>query len=126
MGGFRMWSFVCCLEPATARALPSSAKSVGCYPIAGERHVATSDSRAFPSFAEQSPRKVFAFGDSGRLRHRRATEQGRSEEHTSELQSLRHLVCRLLLEKKKTKWTTTDRRRRPWHRSLPGALDAAR
>src|ERR1035438_8534680 len=27
-------------------------------------------------------------------------EGGRSEEHTSELQSLRHLVCRLLLEKK--------------------------
>src|SRR5262245_64380120 len=30
--------------------------------------------------------------------------RGRSEEHTSELQSLRHLVCRLLLEKKKTKY----------------------
>src|SRR5258705_9239346 len=29
----------------------------------------------------------------------------RSEEHTSELQSLRHLVCRLLLEKKKITWT---------------------
>src|SRR5437899_10206287 len=29
--------------------------------------------------------------------------RGRSEEHTSELQSLRHLVCRLLLEKKKKK-----------------------
>src|SRR5437899_9585309 len=30
----------------------------------------------------------------------------RSEEHTSELQSLRHLVCRLLLEKKKpTGWS---------------------
>src|ERR1035441_7558159 len=28
-------------------------------------------------------------------------ERLRSEEHTSELQSLRHLVCRLLLEKKK-------------------------
>src|SRR5258708_36306182 len=28
---------------------------------------------------------------------------GRSEEHTSELQSPDHLVCRLLLEKKKTK-----------------------
>src|ERR1039458_10493158 len=27
----------------------------------------------------------------------------RSEEHTSELQSLRHLVCRLLLEKKHTR-----------------------
>src|SRR5205814_4798423 len=31
----------------------------------------------------------------------------RSEEHTSELQSLRHLVCRLLLEKKKTNETPT-------------------
>src|SRR5262245_66240560 len=30
-----------------------------------------------------------------------ATRVPRSEEHTSELQSLRHLVCRLLLEKKK-------------------------
>src|SRR5437899_5336841 len=29
-----------------------------------------------------------------------ADEQKRSEEHTSELQSLRQLVCRLLLEKK--------------------------
>src|SRR5205814_10237631 len=29
----------------------------------------------------------------------------RSEEHTSELQSLRHLVCRLLLEKKKTSFS---------------------
>src|SRR5437899_4678442 len=29
------------------------------------------------------------------------TMSDRSEEHTSELQSLRHLVCRLLLEKKK-------------------------
>src|SRR5262245_17311440 len=31
----------------------------------------------------------------------RTIEVVRSEEHTSELQSLRHLVCRLLLEKKK-------------------------
>src|SRR2546422_1421862 len=29
---------------------------------------------------------------------------GRSEEHTSELQSRLHLVCRLLLEKKKTEY----------------------
>src|SRR5262245_62443586 len=34
-------------------------------------------------------------------RGRSATTSSRSEEHTSELQSLRHLVCRLLLEKKK-------------------------
>src|SRR5437899_12920300 len=32
----------------------------------------------------------------------------RSEEHTSELQSLRHLVCRLLLEKKKEKINKND------------------
>src|SRR2546429_3792210 len=41
--------------------------------------------------------------------HRRGAPQGkcgrnpRSEEHTSELQSRLHLVCRLLLEKKKNK-----------------------
>src|SRR5205814_8760481 len=35
--------------------------------------------------------------------HARARWWRRSEEHTSELQSLRHLVCRLLLEKKKEK-----------------------
>src|ERR1039458_10695836 len=32
---------------------------------------------------------------------REAAHKMRSEEHTSELQSLRHLVCRLLLEKRK-------------------------
>src|SRR5258707_7545905 len=31
----------------------------------------------------------------------RCAESGRSEEHTSELQSRQYLVCRLLLEKKK-------------------------
>src|SRR5687768_18249467 len=45
-------------------------------------------------------------------------DHARSEEHTSELQSRLHLVCRLLLEKKKTRSrpTTTDSRsssRRP-------------
>src|SRR5687767_15646934 len=33
---------------------------------------------------------------------RRFAKMARSEEHTSELQSLAYLVCRLLLEKKKT------------------------
>src|SRR5689334_24245161 len=36
----------------------------------------------------------------------------RSEEHTSELQSQFHLVCRLLLEKKKTKTNRTQHDRR--------------
>src|SRR5258705_4283837 len=34
----------------------------------------------------------------GRILPERFFEETRSEEHTSELQSLRHLVCRLLLE----------------------------
>src|SRR5438046_8096396 len=37
---------------------------------------------------------------------RLAQVQARSEEHTSELQSLTNLVCRLLLEKKKQERTT--------------------
>src|SRR2546425_6804662 len=43
-----------------------------------------------PSPAHHSPIRV------------RSDLQERSEEHTSELQSLAYLVCRLLLEKKKT------------------------
>src|SRR2546422_8227511 len=38
----------------------------------------------------------------GNRRHRGEGADQRSEEHTSELQSRLHLVCRLLLEKKKT------------------------
>src|SRR5262245_63753777 len=40
------------------------------------------------------------FDGAGSLRAVPATVAVRSEEHTSELQSLRHIVCRLLLEKK--------------------------
>src|SRR2546430_6956474 len=44
---------------------------------------------------------------------------GRSEEHTSELQSQSNLVCRLLLEKKKEKdIQIIDRRMRDTHRPL--------
>src|SRR2546425_1535053 len=45
----------------------------------------------------------------------------RSEEHTSELQSLAYLVCRLLLEKKK-KMRSGDGRRNHWCRNLPVVL----
>src|SRR5438034_3362539 len=41
----------------------------------------------------------------GTAHHVRAAVEVRSEEHTSELQSHSDLVCRLLLEKKKTKMT---------------------
>src|SRR2546422_4134061 len=42
-------------------------------------------------------------------RELRAAGRVRSEEHTSELQSRLHLVCRLLLEKKKKNWTRMTR-----------------
>src|ERR1039458_10420824 len=48
-------------------------------------------------FRSSSPRQGFGRPQFPRIR----PAGGRSEEHTSELQSLRHLVCRLLLEKKK-------------------------
>src|SRR2546423_7197465 len=45
---------------------------------------------------------------------RRLRPRPRSEEHTSELQSLAYLVCRLLLEKKKIiKWPQTKIRTHP-------------
>src|SRR2546422_4274802 len=53
---------------------------------------------------------------SGRLYHQREAEallDRRSEEHTSELQSRLHLVCRLLLEKKKTLEGHTPRPKDP-------------
>src|SRR2546425_6996567 len=52
-------------------------------------------------------------------------QQMRSEEHTSELQSLAYLVCRLLLEKKKTRSPTgaTDPpERAPGRPTTPAAV----
>src|SRR2546422_8271202 len=48
-------------------------------------------------------------GGAGPPDHPRQREPSRSEEHTSELQSRLHLVCRLLLEKKKKKKLKTDK-----------------
>src|SRR5258708_29540941 len=45
----------------------------------------------------------------GRTSWRGSERAPRSEEHTSELQSPDHLVCRLLLEKKKNKDPTRNR-----------------
>src|SRR2546425_5784639 len=47
-------------------------------------------------------------GERGMSPGLRAVNQMRSEEHTSELQSLAYLVCRLLLEKKKKKMKHND------------------
>src|SRR5687767_15757434 len=58
-----------------------------------------------------SPEMSKQSSDSGRFRKGEASNSGcivlssRSEEHTSELQSLAYLVCRLLLEKKNTQYS---------------------
>src|SRR3989442_4844004 len=61
------------------------------------------DPRAHPR-REPPPASVPCPGaERAGARSRCLAHPGRSEEHTSELQSRPHLVCRLLLEKKKTK-----------------------
>src|SRR5205814_6633481 len=60
-------------------------------------------SRDSPRVGPPAPRRPPASRTRPRQRSWRHTigcTRRRSEEHTSELQSLRHLVCRLLLEKK--------------------------
>src|SRR5204862_7138841 len=59
-------------------------------------HDALPISIPFPTAAARRPRSRIR-------RPRRPARARRSEEHTSELQSRRDLVCRLLLEKKKKK-----------------------
>src|SRR5258705_8590749 len=71
--------------------------------LVGEAPGAEEDARGEP-FVGQAGRLLdnmlaaigLARGENDRSQH--VDEQARSEEHTSELQSLRHLVCRLLLE----------------------------
>src|SRR3712207_7496059 len=56
------------------------------------------------------PGKAAAGGGDGAVRAGGQLAGARSEEHTSELQSRQYLVCRLLLEKKKQKFRTPQRR----------------
>src|SRR2546422_10647294 len=70
------------------RSGPARRGSVGCgWPWRARR------ARASAAPRDEGPRPGALLPPAGR--------QGRSEEHTSELQSRLHLVCRLLLEKKK-------------------------
>src|SRR3989442_5549658 len=59
----------------------------------------------FRSWSKCGARRAASRIIPGRRRWRAAQAVNRSEEHTSELQSRPHLVCRLLLEKKKKRGT---------------------
>src|SRR5258708_29151840 len=70
-------------------------------------------------------RSLFVGKVAGHLMHQReqrhhiAEQAQRSEEHTSELQSPDHLVCRLLLEKKKNLRTSSTGEQRREHSRRP-------
>src|ERR1039458_10745408 len=88
---------------ATSCLLRSLALVVGALTVsglatAGTQYVVTNDDSAFPFLTGVS---FYTVGSNGLpvFQQQVQTGQFRSEEHTSELQSLRHLVCRLLLEK---------------------------
>src|SRR2546425_6744531 len=74
--------------------------------LIGALHVAVED---FPRKLNQSrmgdPGAVMSEHDLSLLVRPHLARE-RSEEHTSELQSLAYLVCRLLLEKKKTQYNS--------------------
>src|SRR2546425_9765626 len=56
-----------------------------------------------PTYEDKYGRRGIRVGDLRNLAHAQDLVRTRSEEHTSELQSLAYLVCRLLLEKKKSR-----------------------
>src|SRR5687767_15471942 len=60
-----------------------------------------------PGYETRTIETAFSIAEVQDVIRERATSV-RSEEHTSELQSLAYLVCRLLLEKKKNKRNKTD------------------
>src|SRR5436853_5569874 len=70
--------------------------SQGCATGVGKNRPGSGQRSGGRPLRRQMTRPVASDAETGR-------NSMRSEEHTSELQSLRHLVCRLLLEKKKKK-----------------------
>src|SRR5687768_18031869 len=61
-------------------------------------------------------------GPGGQRAARLVDHRGRSEEHTSELQSRLHLVCRLLLEKKKKKKKQNSKKKNTKNKNLNNTL----
>src|SRR2546425_4455405 len=81
----------------------ASCRRAGARCACGSRRASAASIRAWIA-PIQAPKPVSAsFTGFGFCRGNQRQNPKRSEEHTSELQSLAYLVCRLLLEKKKNK-----------------------
>src|SRR5690349_11048437 len=85
-------------QPATSHASHAAVRDAA---VAGKAHLVTS---ADSDYTRLGDRWTMSVGQGGPVGTPGAAQpRSRSEEHTSELQSRRDLVCRLLLEKKKKK-----------------------
>src|SRR3989449_6671531 len=96
--GLRSWASPHASAVASRNSVPPRAS--GLAPSA-ERHRASYTSQLTISVATPTP--TAAPDESRAALGSTRNDAARSEEHTSELQSRLHLVCRLLLEKKKRK-----------------------
>src|SRR5438045_7246076 len=93
---FNVLSKMCDAKYRGRPFLPRLRREYQSHTASIERTVTADDGRIRPPLASLASREA----NHGR-RYSSVGDGLRSEEHTSELQSLRHLVCRLLLEKKK-------------------------
>src|SRR3712207_8729689 len=106
-----MFFFLMIRRPPRSTLFPYTTlfRSVGArpHPVEEAPHggVLAVDGEALAVLAEQAVAELHHAADAHVLDLRDAL-LGRSEEHTSELQSRQYLVCRLLLEKKKNTNTT--------------------
>src|SRR3712207_8787791 len=76
------------------------------YAHTGRHEEGIEEARVAARLSHDSPLALATLGHACAVAGRER-EAGRSEEHTSELQSRQYLVCRLLLEKKKTTITSS-------------------
>src|SRR6266508_5466022 len=89
-------------EVASAARQGVLAVSVACgLQVVAEMMAAEVEAICGPKGKHDADREAYRHGTERRLLPLGGALVGRSEEHTSELQSRGHLVCRLLLEKKK-------------------------
>src|SRR5207253_10019594 len=104
----RLTCLLFCSWYADSRDLHSSLHDA--LPISQDRRTiacGAAEHSQWSTFAESSTRFDQRAGGLTLRADNLAPATRRSEEHTSELQSRGHLVCRLLLEKKKKKYKTT-------------------
>src|SRR3989449_397175 len=99
---------------AQQRGLPTVLQEQNAFPGLATRWLAQRARQVHLGFPEARERlrvgsrtAVFALGNPIRVPEPGSRHAARSEEHTSELQSRLHLVCRLLLEKKKKQTSTS-------------------